>query len=505
MAWDRGAPIVLTADRTLMADYGVLLDGMMASSQTTTTPWPVVSALIAPRAPHPGGLAKVAPLGLRRVQAALIAGGFSPEDIAVVDDAHIGAVIGPNTRVVGIASGEPTGIGMSSTTMAGVAGGCIYPQVLFQRLLRRTRQLVTSRCPDARIVMGGPGAWQYAASPDIAAQHGVDHVVVGYAETAAPSLFRALVSGQDAPHVLTADGPAAHDIPRILGPSTMGVIEISRGCGLGCGFCTIGRVPMQHLPPDTILADARTNVDGGVTSIGVLSEDIFRYGGAGVHPNPDALLSLLSDLRAIPGMRLIQADHANIATIRHFSDEQLRAIHGLMCGDTGARHPWVNVGVESASGALLRRAGGGGKMVDISDEDWPGQCAEQLARLCRAGFSPMVSLLIGIPEETQEDIAATWEWVHSISALNVTVFPVLYAPVDGADPITRDDLTPLHWRLMRDSYELNFRRVPVLYADNQLGAGVAMWRRAALQLTGRGQVVLWRHLLTRLQRRSARG
>jgi hypothetical protein len=165
----------------------------------------------------------------------------------------------------------------------------------------------------------------------------------------------------------------------------------------------------------------------------------------------------------------------------------------------------VNVGVESASGALLRRAGGGGKMVDISDEDWPGQCAEQLARLCRAGFSPMVSLLIGIPEETQEDIAATWEWVHSISALNVTVFPVLYAPVDGADPITRDDLTPLHWRLMRDSYELNFRRVPVLYADNQLGAGVAMWRRAALQLTGRGQVVLWRHLLTRLQRRSARG
>lgn len=505
MAWHRGALIVLTADRTLMADYGVLLDGMMASSQTTTTPWPVVSHLLAPRCPHPGGSAKVAPLGLRRIQAALVADGFHPEDIAVVDDAHIGTAIGPDTRVVGIASGEPTGIGMSSTTMAGIAGGCIYPQILFQNLLHKIRYLVASRCPTARIVMGGPGAWQYVSSPDTAAQHGVDHVVVGYAETATPSLFRALVSGQDVPRLISAEGPAAQDIPRIAAPSTMGVIEISRGCGLGCEFCTIGRIPMQHLPPETILADARTNVEGGVTSIGVLSEDIFRYGGTGVHPEPDALLRLLSDLRAIPGMRLIQADHANIASIRHFSDDQLRAVHGLMCGDTGARHPWVNVGVESASGALLRKAGGGGKMVDISDEDWPMQCAEQLARLCSAGFSPMVSLLLGIPGETQEDIAATREWVKSISALDVTVFPVLYAPVDGADPITRDDLTPLHWRLVRESYELNFRRVPVLYADNQLGAGVTWWRRAALQLMGRGQVVLWRHLLTRLERRSARG
>ena len=497
-----GATIVLTADRTLMADYGVLLDGMMASSQTTTTPWPVVSGLLAPRCAHPGGNCKVAPLGLRRVQAALLAAGFEPADIAVVDDAHLDQAVGAATKVVGIASGEPTGVGMSSTTMAGVAGGCIYPQVLFQRLLGKTRRLVESRCPGARIVMGGPGAWQYSAAPELAPNQGVDHVVTGYAETVVGPLFQALVAGEDAPGLITARGPDALSIPPIPGPSTMGVVEISRGCGLGCGFCTIGRVPMQHLPTETVLADARTNIEGGVTSIGVLSEDIFRYGGSGVHPNPDALLGLLSDLRALPGLRLLQADHANIASIRHFSDDQLRTARDLMCGDTRARRPWVNVGVETARGELLRRCGGAGKMVDIADSDWPGQCAEQLSRLCGAGFMPMVSLLLGIPGETREDIAATLDWVRSVAPMNVTIFPVLYAPVDGSAPVTSADLTRLHWRLVRECYELNFRRVPVLYADNQLGAGVAWWRRAALQAMGHGQVVLWRYLLGRLARRA---
>ena len=45
---EAGFPIVLTADRTLMADYQVLLDGMMAGSQTTTTPGFMMHALVSP-------------------------------------------------------------------------------------------------------------------------------------------------------------------------------------------------------------------------------------------------------------------------------------------------------------------------------------------------------------------------------------------------------------------------------------------------------------------------
>ena len=65
------------------------------------------------------------------------------------------------------------------------------------------------------------------------------------------------------PEVVPGGWHPAVPIPPIRGASTMGVVEISRGCGLGCSFCTIARVPMVHLPPETMLADVRTNVAAG--------------------------------------------------------------------------------------------------------------------------------------------------------------------------------------------------------------------------------------------------
>jgi hypothetical protein len=50
----------------------------------------------------------------------------------------------------------------------------------------------------------------------------------------------------------------------------------------------MGRERMQDLPEETILADARTNVAAGLTSIGAISEDLLRYGGDGASPRPRA-------------------------------------------------------------------------------------------------------------------------------------------------------------------------------------------------------------------------
>lgn len=489
-----GRRIVLTADRILMADYRLLFDGMLAASQTTLTPSFVMNRLLAPRSHSRDGRAPVAPLGLRRIEAALVAGGLSSDDVAVVDEEHLAAAIGPETRIVAVSSGEPCGLGMSSTTMTGIAGGRVYPQVMLRRLLRRARALVDRHAPQARLVIGGSGMWQMADADDSVDGDlaGVDHVVTGYAEGNVAEVFAGLMSGDEQPRIIAGRGVDARDIPTVRGASTMGVVEISRGCGLGCEFCTIGREKMQHLPAETILADAQTNIAAGMNAIAILSEDCFRYGGALGNVAPDALIGLLERLRELPELALIQVDHANIMSIAQMSDDELVRVRELLVGDSGCEFPWVNVGVESASGELLAQAGGRAKMLGTQPEDWGEVCATQVRRIIAAGWLPMVSLMLGLSGESAEDLSRTHDWVRDMRRERVTIFPVVYAPIDGGAP---PELTKAHWRLIRECYDLNFRWTPLMYDDNQRAVGVPLARRTLMQAMGKAQVLQWKTLL----------
>jgi radical SAM superfamily enzyme YgiQ (UPF0313 family) len=497
-----GFPIVLTADRTLTADYRLLFDGMLAASQTTTAPPAIFGPLLMPHRSGTGLRAAVAPLGLRRIEAALLAGGFTPEEVVVVNEDQLGQAIGSTTRVIGISSGEPAGLGMNSSTMTAIAGGRIYPQAMFRRLLGKIRHL--NRDGSAKIVLGGPGAWQLALDAATRKQLGIDHVVAGYAEEIAAAAFRRLIRQEFLPEVLPGGWNPAVPIPPIRGASTMGVVEISRGCGLGCSFCTIARVPMLHLPPQTILADVETNVAAGLSSIAALSEDFFRYGADGMKARPDLLIALLREIRRVSGVRLIQIDHANVASVAQYDDPQLDTIHDLLVGRDRGRYVWVNVGVETASEELLRRAGAGGKMGRRESEPWSAFCARHLRRLCRAKFFPMASLVIGLTGENDEHLRETLAWVESLRNERIAIFPVLFAPVDGTQPLDPRALRPLHWELIKACYRSNFRWVPWFYRDNQAAAGVSRVRRWALQVMGYGQIAQWRALLAWYQWRARR-
>ena len=484
-----GYPIVLTADRTLMAAYDLLFDGMLAASETSTSPPLLMAGLLMPRARADAvGRAPVAPLGLRRIEAALLAGGFSTQEVIVVDDAHLGAVIGPATRVIALSSGETCGRGMNSTTMTAIAGGRSYPEVMFQRLLRAVHHHKV-RAPQAKVILGGPGVWQLTDSPAARRELGIDHLITGYADGNAAEIFQALARGESMPQVILGKGPDA--IPPIRGASTMGVVEISRGCGLACEFCTIARVPMRHLPAETILADIATNLATGRRNIALLSEDFFRYGAEGTRVNPPALLELLARVRQFPELRLIQLDHVNICSVAQFTDEQLRAVRDALVGTQQHEFPWVNVGVESASGALLRANGGGAKMGGVPAERWGEHCSEQLRRLSRAGFFPLVSLLVGLPGEQEEDVQRTLVWAESLREERLAIFPVLYAPLAGEGRLR---LTRQHWELIRACYQFNFTWVPQMYWDNQTGAGVSLARRLFIKTLAPLKTAQWRML-----------
>jgi len=482
---------VLTADRTLMADYPTLLDGMMATIQTTGAPALVMRRLLAPPMPQRDRLAARAPLGLRRIEAALLAAGFDPADVAVVAPEALGDVVGAATRVVGVAGGDPLGRGMTNTTMVAMTGGELYTKHWYGRLCGRLRRLREAGCR-FRILAGGPGTWQLANDPDAAATLGIDHICLGYAEREAPELFGRLLDGDTLDPVLHAASTRADDIVPIVSPTSMGVVEISRGCGLGCGFCTIATTPMVHLPVERIVADVTTNVRAGVRAISLISEDLLRYASNTASVNPDALIDMLQAVRAVEGLRMIQVDHVNIASVMQYSDDQLRRVRAALRAGGPHEQVWVNLGAESASGDLLAANGMGGKLAPFAAAEWADLCEQAARRLAAAGFVPMLSLILGLPGETDDHLQQTIDLIRRLEDTRAVIFPIFHAPLSGDErSFGVDDMTDLHWRLFRLAYRLNFRFIPGMFADNHKAAAAPLWRRWFIQAAGRVQKLRW--------------
>ena len=488
---DRGYAVVLTADRTSMAGYRALFGGMLSASQTTMVPGFIMKHMVAPPVERDGVRAGRAPLGLRRVEAALLSDGWNRDQVAVVRPEDLEDAVGADTRIIGLSSGDPLGVGMNSTTMSGVLGGEIYTSRWFRDLAERI-QMLRRKWRGICTVMGGPGAWQLRARPDVRDELGIDHVVTGNCESNVARLFREIAGGGAVSSVLAGRDGVAEAIPPLRGATTMGAVEVSRGCGLGCRFCTLGQVPMQHVPEQTILSDAETNVEAGLRTVSLISEDLLRYGAQGAKVRPQALLDLLRTLRRSVDVGLVQMDHANVGSVEQYSDDELRELRELMAGDTDGEI-WLNLGVETAAGELLAANGGRPKMVGCPPEDWGELCVEQVRRLVQAGFLPLVSLVLGLLGETRDDVRATYEWVKRLEDEKVAVFPMFYAPPNDEDSaFTVDDMTDEHWRLFKQSYRLNFRWMPELCWNNQSHSGVPLWRRCAIRAMSSVGTAWWK-------------
>ena len=313
-----GTKIVLTASATEMSEFGnnpfVAFVGGFGSGPVPK--WLIRKYLYPPVEHTADGRAKLAPYGLRKVEAMLLKNGFSESDVAVVHPADLDNFIGPNTKAVGISSMDPTGMGYVSKTYSSLVGGGEPMNAQEFKALAKHPAILQYK---PKVIVGGFGSWQLERK-HLTRDYGVDCLVMGPGQDGIVEVFRKAVNGEALPQRIRSPMKPEEDLPVIRHSAVHGEVEISKGCGRNCQFCTPTVQRKMDVPLDIILKEVEITVNEAKekgTNITLVTEDLFLYGSKDKTflPNEEAVFKLVQSVASFPTVKGIQTSHMSLAPV----------------------------------------------------------------------------------------------------------------------------------------------------------------------------------------------
>ena len=448
------AKIVLTSDRTLMSSYhGNEFLGFGTCAPPNFVPDWLYSYLFFPNLKTKKGIPKAAPYGLRKVEAQLSKEGF---DVVTVSPNHMRPLL-PDARVLGIHVMDPFGLGPASTTLSTLFRKEPFLAKHFKSLLGKP-ELREAKKRGLKIIVGGPGAWQFQFRPDFAVQNGIDCIVEGEGERILGRVFRSALRGEELPShwdVSVDDAPKLEDIPDIGAPSVNGLVEIGRGCRRGCEFCNVTLRPLRWYPLDKILREIDVNIEAGKNKTCCLhGEDVMLYGSTNLVPNEEKVLELQE--RVMAKIDSLSWSHCSLAAVA--SKPKLFAKISEM---VRVKQTWwgAEIGIETGSPKLAKKIMPA-KALPFKPEDWPEVVKQGMGIMHDNMMVPAGTIIVGLPEEREEDLLKTMEMIDDLKSIRSLIVPLFFVPLGrlkSEDWFKDTEITELHRQLLVRCAEHDFK------------------------------------------------
>lgn len=431
MLHEKGYKVVLTASAGEMSDYQLnpFLAFTGSFPKTLFPLWMLRKHWYPPPDDNVDKTVKYAPYGLRKVEGSLLENGFDESSIATVHPRNLGLFVGEETKVIGVSTMDPLGIGYVSITYSSLVGGEPINAIEF-------RKLMENKCfkrTNIKTIVGGAGAWQlaYKSTRNL---FPIDCVVIGESEKTVPELFWKAVRGEKLPNIVNANLSNDEKIPIIKKPAIYGCVEISRGCGRNCQFCSPTMRHRRFFSLNKIMKEVEVNAKGGSQMIILSTEDFLLYKAKdnAFTPNRKAVLTLFSEVAACPGVRFIQPAHMSLApvVVDPTLIEELSEILIEFSWTKYKGKPYVTseTGIETGSTRLIRQHMAG-KPLPFKPEDWYGIVLQALGILNDNNWFPLATFVSGLPGETEDDITKTIELVDDLHAYKLFFVPLFFVPL----------------------------------------------------------------------------
>ena len=462
-----GVKIVLTAPRGEMSSFsGDPFAAFIAVFPEKVIPRSILRPEWFRPNDNPDGSAKFMPYGLRKVEAILLDAGIPREDVVCCHPDNLGRFVGPKTKVVGVTSMDPMGLAYVSVTynsMLGVRGESV-DAVEFRRVVENP----VFRRYKPKILLGGAGAWQVRHAGTVE-KWGIDVLLHGEGELTVVDAFRRALAGETLEKEIHGSKVPIELIPTIRNAASYGVVEITRGCGRGCQFCSPTNRRRHSLPIDHIMKEVAVNVAAGSNEIFCATEDLFLYEcGPRFEPNGQALETLFAAIGRYPGVDYIHLSHIAIAPVV-YDPSALQRISPILLEKTrytpkfrpSYKSPFVTAlfGIESGSIRIMKKYMRG-KIWPYPIEDYHEVNVQGVGILNDNGWKPMATLITGWPDETPDDTVQTLELLDKLRGHDLFLVPLMFIPLEDTRlrnerRVGLEQLTPEQWDVFATSWRMN--------------------------------------------------